>query len=78
MMINTGQFSIAVKAALAFSVMSRKSCGALLTGIRWQGWPSGESTCFVPMWSRFNFRTQRHMWIEFVGSLLCSERFFPV
>ena len=77
MMINTGQFSIVVKAALAFSVMSRKSCGALLTGIRWQGWPSGESTCFLPMWSRFNFRTRRHMWIEFVGSLLCSERFFP-
>ena len=48
MMINTGQFSIVVKAALAFSVMRRMSCGALVTGIRWQGWPSGESTCFLP------------------------------
>ena len=26
---------------------------------------------------RFNFQTWRHMWVEFVGSLLCSERFFP-
>ena len=25
----------------------------------------------------FDFRTRRHMWIEFVGSLLCSERFSP-
>ena len=77
MMINTGQFSIVVKAALAFSVMGRKSCGALVTGIRWHRWPSGESICFLPMWPRFNFCIQRHMWIEFVGSLLCSERFFP-
>ena len=61
MMINTGQFLIVVKAALAFSVTNRRSCGALLTGIRWQGWPSGESTCFLPMWSRFNFHTRRHM-----------------
>ena len=29
------------------------------------------------MWSGFYFRTRRHMWIEFVGSLLCYERFFP-
>ena len=43
----------------------------------WQGWPSGESTCFPPMWSGFDFRTRRHTWIEFVGSLLCYERFSP-
>ena len=36
-----------------------------------------ESTCLPPMWRGFNFRTWHHMWIEFVGSLLCSERFFP-
>ena len=24
----------------------------------------------------FDSRTRRHMWAEFVGSLLCSERFF--
>ena len=44
---------------------------------RWQGWPSGESTCLPPMWPGFDFRTRCHMWIEFVGPLLCHERFFP-
>ena len=24
----------------------------------------------------FDYQTRRHMWVEFVGSLLCSERFF--
>ena len=43
----------------------------------WQGWPSGESTCLPPMWPWFDFRTRRHTWIEFVGSLLCYERFSP-
>ena len=43
----------------------------------WQSWPSGESTCLPPMWSEFDFRTRRHTWIEFVGSLLCYERFSP-
>ena len=42
----------------------------------WQGWPSGESTCLPPMWPGFDFRTRCHMWIEFVGPLLCHERFF--
>ena len=42
-----------------------------------QGWRSGESTCLPPLWPRFDFRTRRHMWVEFVGSLLCYERFFP-
>jgi len=41
-----------------------------------QGWPSGES-CPPPMWPWFDFSTRFHMWIEFVGSLLCHERFFP-
>ena len=45
--------------------------------VRWQGWPSGESTCLPPMWPGFDFRTRRHTWIEFVGSLLCYERFSP-
>ena len=43
----------------------------------WQGWPSGESTCLPPMWPGFDFGTRRHTWIEFVGSLLCYERFSP-
>ena len=45
--------------------------------IKWQGWPSGESTCLPPMWPGFDFRTRCHMWIEFVGPLLCCERFSP-
>ena len=45
--------------------------------IWWQGWPSGESTCLPPMWHGFDFRIRRQMWTEFVGSLLCYERFFP-
>ena len=40
-----------------------------------QGWRSGESTRLPPMWPRFNFQTRRHMWVEFVGSLLCTEMF---
>ena len=41
------------------------------------GLPSGESTCLPPMWPGFGFHTRCHMWIEFVGPLLCHERFFP-
>ena len=40
-----------------------------------QGWPSGENTCLLPMWPGLDFRSRRHTWIEFVGSLLCFERF---
>ena len=39
-------------------------------------WRSGESTGLPPMWPGFDTRIGRHMWVEFVGSLLCSERFF--
>ena len=42
-----------------------------------QGWRSGESTRLPPMWPGFDSRTRRHMWVEFVGSLLCTERFSP-
>ena len=34
-----------------------------------QGWHSGESTCYPPLWPRFNFHTGCHMWVEFVGTL---------
>ena len=27
------------------------------------------------MWPRFDSQIQQHMWVEFVGSLLCAERF---
>ena len=42
-----------------------------------QGWRSGESTRLPPMWPGFDSPTRRHMWVEFVGSLLCTERFSP-
>ena len=41
-----------------------------------QGWRSGESARPPPMCPGFDSRTRHHMWAEFVGSLLCSERFF--
>ena len=42
-----------------------------------QWWRSGESTRLPPMWHGFDYQTRRHMWVELVGSLLCSERFSP-
>ena len=41
-----------------------------------QGWLSGESARLPPMCPGFDSWTRRHMRTEFVGSLLCSERFF--
>ena len=44
-----------------------------------QGWRSGESARLTPLWLGFDFRTRRHMWVEFVvGSCPCSEGFSPV
>ena len=40
-----------------------------------QGWRSGESTRLPPMWPGFDSQTRRHMWVELVGSLLCTKRF---
>ena len=40
-------------------------------------WRCGQSTRLSPMWPGFDSQTRRHMWVEFVGSLVCSERFFP-
>ena len=42
-----------------------------------QGWRSSESTRLPPMWPGFDSQIRRHMWVEFVGSLLCTERFSP-
>ena len=39
-------------------------------GVGVQGWRSGESTRLTPMWLGFDSQTRRHMWVEFVGSLL--------
>ena len=38
-----------------------------------QGWRSGESTRLPTMWPGLD----SDMWVEFVGSLLCTERFSP-
>ena len=48
----------------------------LQTALWVQGWRSGESTRLPLMWPGFDSQTQRHVWVEFVGSLLCTERFF--
>ena len=45
------------------------------TVVAW--WCGGESTRLPPMWPGFDFQTWRHMWLEFVGSLLFSESFSP-
>ena len=66
-----GTFMIMNNEYLAFLVV----CNILY--LWWQGRPSGKSTCLPPMWPRFYFHTRCHMWIEFVGSLLCYERFPP-
>ena len=42
-----------------------------------QGWRSGQSTRLPPMWFGIDSQIRRHMWVEFVGSLLCTERFSP-
>ena len=43
-----------------------------------QGWDSGESTRFSPMWPGFESWTRCHMWVEFVvGSRPCFEGFSP-
>ena len=40
-----------------------------------QGWRSGESTRLPPMWPGFDSQIRPQMWVEFVGSLLCTEVF---
>ena len=41
-----------------------------------EGWCSSESTRLPPMCPGFAFQSRRHMWVEFVGSLLCTEEIF--
>ena len=48
-----------------------------LTPFGVQGWRSGESTRLPPLWPGFDSQIRRQMWVEFVGSLLCTERFSP-
>ena len=42
-----------------------------------QGWRSGESARLPPMLPGFDSQIRRQVWVEFVGSLLCTERFSP-
>ena len=44
---------------------------------RVQRWHSGESTRLLTLLPRFDSQIPRHMLVEFVGSLLCTERFSP-
>ena len=37
---------------------------------------SGKSTRLPPMWPGFDSQIRRHMGVELVGSLLCTEGFF--
>ena len=49
-------------------------------GGEYSEWGAGLAQCLStrlpPMSPGFDSRTRRHKWAEFVGSLLCSERFF--
>ena len=38
---------------------------------------SGVGTRLPPIWPGLDSQIRRHMWAEFVGFLLCSERFSP-
>ena len=52
------------------------TCTSVFSSPQVQGWRSGESTRLPPIWPGFDCQTRHHMWIELVGSLLCTERFF--
>ena len=52
--------------------------GIAIVAMGMQGWRSGESTRLQPMWPGFDSQIRHHVWVEFVGSLLCTERFFSV
>ena len=47
----------------------------VFTPNRERGWRSGERTRLPPMCPGFDSRTRHHKWVEFPGSLLCSDRF---
>ena len=72
---DAGNYICAARSAGFFTVETVTSVEVLLPKGK-QGWCSGESARLPPMCPGFDSRTRRHMWAEFVGSLLCSERFF--
>ena len=52
--------------------MARSFSSGALHSLGVQGWRSGESTRLPPMWPEFDSQIRRQMWIEDVGSLLCT------
>ena len=76
---------LGVPSSLHYSTAITNSCSLehsptkrMKTFVMWeQWWHSGESTRLPPMWPGFTLQTRCYMWVDFVGSLLCSERFFP-
>ena len=69
---------LGVNSELSFLVLysAPRGFSPVLSSLGVQGWRSGESTRLPPMWPGFDSQTRRHMWVEFVGSLLYTERFF--
>ena len=59
-------------------VKRKKSCPIIVRFVNHggAGMAQCQSTRLPPMWLGFDSRARRHKWAEFVGSLLCSERFF--
>ena len=56
---------------------SQKPTNGIEINVGVHGWRSGENTRLLPVWFGFDSQPRRHTWVEFVGSLLCSERFSP-
>ena len=70
-----GQFHRPLLSGLRHFIRNGKPI--VVTYLRGLGWRSGKSIRLPPMWLGFHFLTRRHIWSEFLGSLLCSERFYP-
>ena len=56
-------------------VLHFKAIISVQEGKQW--WRCDESTRLSPMWPRFDSRTRRHKWIEFVLILFSASRVFP-
>ena len=69
-----------IGATRVLETMRFVSTSLLLCSVRRKTTAAGLAQCqsarLPPMWPGFDSRTRCHMWAEFVGSLLCSERFF--
>ena len=63
---------------LACAICRRRQSAYAITELqplRGQAWRNGESARLSSMWPGFDFRSQRHMWAEFVAFLPYSGRF---